>query len=169
MLLGPYREQAVVVLRPYQAEDAATLLELFRDTVRQVNSADYSPIQIRAWASDEIALADWSKRFEGRLAYVAEINSLPVGFSDMTSHGHIDRFFVSSNHQRCGIGRVLLTRLIHDAQQLGLPSMTADVSITARPFFEAHRFRVLTQQTVQSRGVDFTNFRMERTFGEATA
>lgn len=156
----------MVTLRPYRAEDAAALLELFRDTVRQVNSADYSLVQIRAWASDEITLADWSKRFEGRLSYVAEIDSLPVGFTDMTSHGHIDRFFVSSKHQRCGIGRELLTRLIHDAQQLELQSVTADVSITARPFFEAHQFRVLMQQTVQSRGVDFTNFRMERTIAE---
>lgn len=156
----------MVTLRPYRVEDAATLLELFRNTVQQVNSADYSPEQIRAWASDEIVLSDWSKRFEGRLAYVAERDSLPVGFTDMTSHGHIDRFFVSSKHQRCGIGRALLARVIHDAQQLGLHSVNADVSITARPFFEAHRFRVLTQQTVQSRGVDFINFRMERTIGE---
>ncbi len=156
----------MVTLRPYRAEDAATLLALFRDTVRQVNSADYTPRQIRAWASDEIVLADWTMRFEGRLAYVAEWDGLSVGFTDMDSHGHIDRFFVSSKHQRRGIGRALLAQVIDDAQQLGLPSMTADVSITARPFFEAHRFRVLMQQTVQSRGVDFTNFRMERTIGE---
>ena len=61
---------------------------------------------------------------------------------------------------------MLLARLLEDASQLGLSCMSANVSITARPFFEAHQFRVLAEQTVQSRGVDFTNYRMERTIGE---
>ena len=156
----------MVTLRPFRERDSAKLLALFRETVRQVNSADYSPEQIRAWASEEIVLSDWARRFEGRLAYVAESGDLPVGFTDMEHNGHIDRFFVSSQYQRCGIGRMLLARLLEDAGQLGLSCMSANVSITARPFFEAHRFRVLAEQTVQSRGVDFTNYRMERTIGE---
>lgn len=156
----------MVTLRQFRQEDSAPLLALFRDTVRQVNSADYSPEQIRAWASDEVALSDWAGRFEGRLAYVAELDGSPVGFADMKVDGHIDRFFISSRHQRCGIGKMLLARLIHESVLLGLSCVSADVSITARPFFEAHQFRVIMQQTVQCRGVDFTNFRMERTIGE---
>ncbi len=35
-------------------------LALFRDTIRQVNSRDYSPEQIRAWASDDIDPVAWA-------------------------------------------------------------------------------------------------------------
>jgi hypothetical protein len=38
----------VVTLRPYRPGDAPALLALFRDTIRRVNSRDYSPAQIAA-------------------------------------------------------------------------------------------------------------------------
>jgi hypothetical protein len=37
-----------------------------------------------------------------------------------------------------------------------------EASITARPFFEAEGFVVLSPQVVISRGVEFVNYRMER-------
>jgi putative acetyltransferase len=42
----------------------------------------------------------------------------------------------------------------------------AEVSTTARPFFEANGFVVLAPQVVTVRGVDFVNYRMERVLGE---
>ena len=37
-----------------------------------------------------------------------------------------------------------------------------EASITARPFFEAEGFVVLSQQVVLARGAEFVNYRMER-------
>ena len=39
----------MVTLRLYRLDDAPALLALVRDTVRRVNSRDYSPVQVAAW------------------------------------------------------------------------------------------------------------------------
>ncbi|MBM3208265.1 MAG: GNAT family N-acetyltransferase, partial [Chlamydiae bacterium] len=39
----------------------------------------------------------------------------------------------------------------------------AGVSITTKPFFEKWRFRIVTQQTIVRKGIQLTNFKMERT------
>src|ERR1700740_2726534 len=98
----------MVVLRPYRSEDAPALLALFRDTIRRVNSRDYSPTQIAAWASDDIDTGSWFGRFSGRFVPVAEEAGRPVGFAELEPNGHIDRVYVSADQQRRGIGQQLL-------------------------------------------------------------
>lgn len=72
------------------------MLVLFRVTIRRVNSRDYSPEQIRAWASDDIDPEVWASRFAGRFVVVAEEADEPVGFAELESSGHIDRVYVAS-------------------------------------------------------------------------
>jgi putative acetyltransferase len=149
-------------LRPYRPGDARALLDLFRDTVRRVNARDYGPDQVRAWASDDIDPARWSARFEGRFVRVAESDGRLAGFAELEPDGHLDRFYVSADHQRRGVGRALLAALVAEAGRLGLPRLFTEASLTARPFFEAHGFVVEAPQTVVVRGVAFSNYRMSR-------
>lgn len=151
----------MITLRPYQADDAAALLMLFRDTVRRVNSRDYSPVQVAAWAADDIDAAGWCGRFAGRFVWVAEQGGRPVGFAELEPDGHIDRLYVAADCQRQGIGRLLLSAVIAEARRAGLPRLFTEASITARPFFEHHGFVVLAPQLVTCRGVEFENYRME--------
>lgn len=152
----------MVTSRPYRPDDAAPLLALFRDTIRRVNARDYSPDQIRAWASDDIDPNDWAGRFAGRFVVVAEEEAQVAGFAELEAHGHIDRVYVSADHQGKGVGGALLEALVAEARRLGLTRLFVEASITARPFFEAKDFTVLTQQVVTLRGVEFVNYRMER-------
>jgi putative acetyltransferase len=156
----------VITLRPYRPDDAPALLALFRDTIRRVNSRDYSPAQVAAWASDDIDTVRWFGRFTGRFVPVAEEDGRPIGFAELEADGHIDRVYVSADHQRCGIGRRLLTALVDEARRLGLARLFTEASITARPFFEAQGFTVLARQLVTCRGEEFVNYRMERVLGE---
>jgi putative acetyltransferase len=156
----------VITLRPYRPDDAPALLVLFRDTIRRVNSRDYSPAQIAAWASDDIDTVSWFGRFSGRYVPVAEEAGRPVGFAELESSGHIDRVYVSADHQRCGIGRQLLATVAAEAQRVGLSRLFTEASITARPFFESQGFVVLAPQVVTCRGIDFVNYRMERVLAE---
>ena len=100
----------MVTLRLYRPDDAPALLALFRDTVRSVNSRDYSPVQVAAWASDDIDMIRWFGRFEERFVLVAEEGGLPVGFAELEADGHVDRVYVSADHQGRGIGRALSFR-----------------------------------------------------------
>lgn len=160
----------MITLRPYRGDDAPALLALFRDTIRRVNSRDYSPAQIAAWASDDIDTESWFGRFAGRFVPVAEEAGRPVGFAELEADGHIDRVYVSADYQGRGTGRQLLAAVVAEARRLGLARLFTEASITARPFFEAQGFAVLSPQVVTSRGVEFVNYRMERVLAEpATA
>jgi putative acetyltransferase len=152
----------VVTLRAYRPDDADALLALFRDTIRRVNARDYSEDQIRAWASDDIDPDAWAGRFAGRFVVVAEEAARPVGFAELEPGGHVDRVYVSADHQRRGFGRALLAGVVAEARRRGIARLFVEASITARPFFEAEGFRVLAPQMVTCRGAEFVNYRMER-------
>lgn len=149
------------VVRDYRAADADALLGVFRDAIRRTASADYDPEQVRAWSDADTTT--WAPRFEGRFVRVAESDGVPVGFAELEANGHIDRVFVSPDHGRRGVGRTLLTELIAEAKRRGLMRLWSEVSITARPLFEAVGFRVVAPQVVSCRGAEFVNYRMERT------
>lgn len=150
-------------LREYRPADAPALLDVFRAAIRRTAAVDYNPAQVRAWSDADTAT--WAPRFEGRYVRVAEVNGEPVGFAELEADGHIDRVFVSPDHGRRGVGRALLTDLLAEASRRGLTRVWSEVSLTARPLFEAVGFRVLAPQVVTCRGEEFVNFRMERLGG----
>lgn len=152
----------MVTLRPYGPADSPLLLALFLETVRRVNARDYTPAQVRAWAPEGIDPDIWAGRFEGKHVVVAEEKGSLVGFADLEPDGNVDRFFVSADRQRQGVGGILLGGLVAEARRRGLPRLSVEASITARPFFEAQGFVVLAKQVVMCRGVELVNFRMER-------
>lgn len=151
----------MVTYRDFKPDDASALLDLFRDTIRRVNSRDYSPSQIAAWASDEIDPVAWTDRFSGRFVIVAEETDTLLGFAELEPEGHIDRLYVSADHQGQGIGQQLLAAVMREASRVGMERLYVEASITARPFFEAHGFVVIAEQLVECRGAEFVNFRME--------
>lgn len=158
-------DRGPITLRPYRPDDAPRLLALFRETIRRINARDYSPEQVNAWASGEIDPIAWAARFEGRFVAVAERVGRIAGFAELELEGHIDRFFVSADHQGVGIGRALMGVIEGEAKRLGLRRLSADVSLTARSFFERNGFVVVMEQVVILRGVAFRNVRMERGLG----
>lgn len=156
-----------VDIRSYRSEDADETLAVFLAAVTVTASADYSPEQIAAWARPERrSVTDWDRAMAGRNSYVAIVNDEIVGFSDVNADGYIDMMFVSPQHTRRGIARSLLTLLEACARDLGAHRLSADVSLTARPFFERHGFEVEAVQRPITAGVQMTNFRMTKPLGE---
>ena len=64
--------------------------------------------------------------------------------------------------QRRGVGGALLARVETQARRLGVTRLYTEASITARPFFESRRFRLVAPQQVRRRGEVLTNYRMEK-------
>ncbi|KAA5539501.1 GNAT family N-acetyltransferase [Roseiconus nitratireducens] len=155
------------MIRNFRPQDSDECLRLFHDTVHQINRRDYSPQQVRAWAPEDVDRVAWLERFRDRVALVACEGETIVGFTDMTRDGHLDRLFVSSQHQRRGIARELVSALAERAHKLGIRSITTDASITAKPFFAAMGFQTVRQQSVPYRGERFTNFRMRWKLADA--
>jgi putative acetyltransferase len=148
-------------IRAYRSEDADATLAVFLDAVAVTAAADYSPEQIDAWARAGLRNAtDWDRALSDRNSYVAIVGGAIAGFSDVSASGYIDMMFVSSRFARRGVASALLKELETEALTAGAPALSADVSITARPFFERHGFTVEVEQRPVVGGIQMTNFHM---------
>ena len=139
----------VMDIRRYQPGEEHELWLLFHNTIRNVNTRDYTEDQVRVWAPDEVDPEKWRRRIEGINPLVCVEGGVIVGYTDVQPSGLIDHFFVHHKWQRRGIGRRLM-RAVHDeASALSLDQLHSHVSITARPFYEAHGFHVEKEQLVE--------------------
>jgi len=161
-------EASLIDVRSYRGEDANATLTVFLEAITETAAADYSPAQIAAWARPEHrTVPEWHRAMQGRNSYVALLNKHVVGFSDVNCEGHINMMFVSPRHSRRGVASALLSHLHVQAQAKGIRALAADVSITARPFFEKHGFIIVTHQNPMAAGVQMTNFRMRKVLDSA--
>jgi putative acetyltransferase len=132
--------------------------ELFYETIHTVNRPDYSPRQLEAWASFYWERTRWQRKIQEDYFIGAFEEDVLCGFASLTSDGVVDLFFVHKNYQRVGVGSQLLNALEIQARSVcKIPMLRADVSITARPFFESKGFEIEKIYTKEVNGVSFEN------------
>jgi putative acetyltransferase len=149
--------RVAIAIRPYASADAEESLDVFSEAVTRTAAADYTSEQIEAWARpNDRGLEDWDQARLGVDSFVAVVDGRVAGFSDVSAAGYVDMMFVSPRHGRQGVGRALMTFLEKRALAAGADQMSADVSLTARPFFEAHGFLVEAEQHPVIDGVQMT-------------
>ncbi|WP_016951950.1 GNAT family N-acetyltransferase [Anabaena sp. PCC 7108] len=151
-----------LTIREYRPSDTKMIMKLFYDTVHKINIHDYNQEQVNAWAEETMDYEFWHKRLQTKLPYVAENNDEIVGFGELDPDGHIDCFYCHSQYQRKGIGSKLLKHIENMAKSQEIKRLYAEVSITAKPFFQTHGFTIAKEQQVERRGVLFTNYLMEK-------
>lgn len=149
-------------IRPYQPGEEPLLRELFYSTVHNVNQRDYSLEQREAWAPQRYDANVWAARLAQSEPFVALYNEDIVGFADVQTDGYIDFFFCHQAYQGKGVGKALMKHLLKTGKRYGVKRFYADVSITAKPFFQHYGFEVVRQQQKEVRGVVLTNFLMEK-------
>jgi putative acetyltransferase len=152
-----------LVIRPYRSDDADATLAVFIAAITVTAAYDYSPLQVSAWARPEKRnVSDWNRGMVTRDSFVAVIGDEIAGFSDVSAGGYIDMMFVSPHFARRGVATALISLLESRARTSGARQLSADVSITARPFFESQGFAVEAVQHPITAGVQMTNFRMTK-------
>jgi putative acetyltransferase len=152
----------MIKVRLFEAADAEQVAQLFHETVREVNVRDYSIAQVQAWAPDDINFRNWAKVCSSRFTYVADDQGVIAGFGELEPNGHIDCFYCHKNYQGCGVGRQIYRAIEAKALELSITRLFAEVSITAKPFFQRMGFSVVKQQEVVRRGETFVNYVMEK-------
>lgn len=151
-----------VFIRQYQPSDCEDLAKIYYNTIHTINTKDYTEAQVNAWApTTTLQTLGWAKKWEKLLPWVALIAEKRVGFVEFEDNGHIDCFYCHHEYQGKGVGKALMNHVKHVARKNSIPRIWAEVSITAKPFFEHQGFKVMKQQTVNVRGVDLTNYVME--------
>ncbi|TCZ74444.1 GNAT family N-acetyltransferase [Flaviaesturariibacter aridisoli] len=149
-------------IRRATAADATALGALYRDTITSVNSRDYSAEQVAVWAGRSQRTESLLQRIESQYFLVAEEDGQPTGFGSITAGGFLDMLFVHKDHQGKGIANALVDMLESYAVRHDALLLTAEVSITARPFFEKKGFEIVQEQQVAIDGVPLTNFKMRK-------
>lgn len=149
-------------VRDLKRGEEEQLFKLFRSTIRNINSRDYSEAQIQAWASDEISSGIWAEKIQSIKPFLVESAGQIVGYSDLQPTGLIDHFFVHFRWQGQGVGKLLMAEIERRRIEMGIPHLEAHVSVTARPFFEAFGFDVVQEQAVDVRGQTLKNYIMKR-------
>lgn len=153
-----------IQIAQYQEQYAKDLAEIYYNTIHLINIKDYTKEQLYAWAPRSLLNPkNWIKKWEKTLPYVALIDNKPVGFIEFESNGHIDCFYVHHKYQNIGVGSALIDMVDKRARENLLPKIYAEVSITAKSFFEKKGFKVVKQQTI-CKGVEIINFIMEKNY-----
>ena len=114
-------------IRRVKPSDIPQLSRLYYETVHRVNTRDYGPEQIQAWAPRVYPDAFWQRRFRRYRVLVAEDGGAVVGFVELGRTGEIDCFYVQHAHHRRGIGAALVARMLfppvflHELQKIRPP------------------------------------------------
>lgn len=93
---------------------------------------------------------------------VAEARERIAGFAKLDDGEDIDLLYVDPAYERCGVATRLINELTGIARGQGFRRLQAEVSVTARLFFEAQGFEVVESQSVERQGVVLQNYRMVR-------
>lgn len=153
-----------MIIRKATITDAGSIADLFYDTVTNVNTRDYTPEQIAAWSGRPDKEGRFAAKISEQYFIVAEDEGGLTGFASLTTDGYLDFMFVHKDKQGRGIATTLYRDIERQALSLGLAQITADVSITARPFFLRRGFMLIVEQQVQIGDVALTNFKMIKKF-----
>ena len=153
---------SIVQIRDCRGEDIPAISALYFNTVHNVNSRDYTPDQINAWAPEVYPESFWKERFAIYQVFVAQCKQDIVGFTELGKTGHIECFYVHHQWQGHGVGSKLMAHIEAEADRQNISRLSADVSVTARPFFERKGFTVVKAQQKKYRGQIFQQYRMEK-------
>ncbi|UTX50707.1 GNAT family N-acetyltransferase [Chryseobacterium sp. MA9] len=151
-----------ITIRKGIRKDLPEMLELFTATIDEVCKKDYNSQQLEAWKSGAKNEERWINVISSQYVLIAEGGNQIVGFCTLDEGNYIDLLFVHKDHQHKGIASALYNAIEKEALQQHEKLLTADVSKTARTFFEKKGFQVVQEQTVKVKEIMLTNYKMTK-------
>jgi len=149
------------MIRKYKAGDEQHIARIYHDAIYQLAAKDYTQQQLDAWANPPVNHERSKQRCEAKQPFVNEREGRVAGFMELDPDGHIDCVYVDPAYSRMGVMSEIMEEVKKTARQMNLPKLFAEVSKTARPFFEYHGFVWIRDNIVNIRGVDIENYIME--------
>jgi putative acetyltransferase len=150
----------MINIRSFKAEDLQDVIKLFKEAVSAINKRDYSPEQISTWI--DIDFTRWHEKLINHITFVAEIDSVIVGFADISREGYLDHMYIHKDYQARFASLHLLRAVEKAARELGLSKIFTDCSITAKIPAERVGFKIVEERVVERKGVQFVVYRMEK-------
>ncbi len=129
-------------IRLARDEDYATIARLHRQTIRNINSKDYTEDQISAWSARTNA-----QRFRSNAnkckRWVAIQDNKVVGFCDHSLDGEFWGLYVHKDFIGKGIGSRLLKVAEDSLKKMGFKKVHLKATVTAKEFYKKHGYKVI--------------------------
>ena len=154
-----------IYLRKGEVVDLGPVLDLFRNCVFEVCKKDYTSDQLAAWASASLNTDRWMEKILSQFFIIAFSQDTLIGFGSLQYRDTIDLLYVHKDFQKRGIADTIYKQLLHEAQRCSAEVLKAEVSKTARPFFEKKGFKTIAEQVKNIQGATLVNYAMVKTIG----
>ncbi|WP_343659558.1 GNAT family N-acetyltransferase [Chryseobacterium sp.] len=151
-----------ITIRKGNETDLPEMLSLFKTSIDEVCKKDYDQHQLEAWKSGADNKERWIKVIRDQYVLVAVSGNQIAGFCTLDQGNYIDLLFVHKDYQQKGIASILYNEVEKEVRLHHQMQITADVSKTARPFFERIGFHVIQEQEVNIKGIALTNYKMAK-------
>jgi len=151
-----------ISIRVSNLNDLADVLKLFEETVSVVCKNDYSLEQLKVWTSSTKNADRWINKIKSHYLLVAELDKEIVGIASLDNRDYIDLLFVHKDYQRKGIADRLYSEIEKEAIKRKIISLYADVSITAKSFFQKIGYETLKEQKNIKEGIEIINYKMKK-------
>jgi len=151
-----------LAMRPYLAEDAPLLAEIFRASIADLTAEDYSEAQQEAWASAADEEAGFGKKLGSQLTLVATLEGAPVGFASLEGKDKIAMLYVHPAVAGQGVAAMLTDALEKLAGSRGAEKLSVDASDTAYGFFQKRGYVAQQRNTVSAGGEWLANTTMQK-------
>ena len=153
--------RAIECVRKATIRDIPALKQLFRETVLSVNRQDYTAEEVADWASCGENEERWEKSVYFYYTLLVEDEDGHVlGFAALSAKGYLNSMFVHKDFQGQGIASILYGFMERRARALKVSAITADVSLTAYPFFRKLGFVVEKEQSYPANRLFLKNYKM---------
>lgn len=152
----------MISLRHATQADLPALKALFVQTIQQACTNDYTPAEIKVWTSTVENADRWQLMLDTQCVLVAHEGDAVAGFGTLKEGNYLDFMYVHPDFLRRGIASQLLEALEKEAQKHSTATISSDISITARPFFERKGYVVIRKNHNERDGEVLINFKMEK-------
>lgn len=147
-----------MMIRRAKSSDAIELVRLHRDTIRKVNSKDYTAKEIEAWANNYTI-----KKFrnEKNIRFVAIDKNKLLGSAAFDKKGYFG-LYVHKDYIGKGIGSKLLRKIEETAYKKGIRKFNPIVVITAKKFYEKHGYKTIKRIKYSIKSQKLTVYQMKK-------
>lgn len=151
-----------IIFRVATNSDLPEIQKLYVETIKEVCKNDYNEEQLKVWSSGVENTERWLEVIRLQFVLLAIVENEIAGFGTLKDGNFIDLFYIHKDFQRQGIADKILHELEIEATKYNSKIITADISITAKPFFEKKGFVVKTEQRNIRLNVELINYKMEK-------
>ena len=147
-------------IREALESDLEALVAVFTAAVHALAGGAYTAEQCAAWAPIPPDTDAWRRRLSGVKVLLAREGEQVAGFIGYARSGHVDLLFTAQPFARRGVATALFGAASADMRRSGVPRLSTEASLAARPFFERQGFTVVGEEEVLRQGVALRRFRM---------